>query len=149
MYTEWSNEKVYRAGTTIKKQNTSLRKKISKHKSSTAHLMNAQKIINECEKKIIDKDILTLSAINQENTARIFRTDYLIAKNQCLYTDLPKLINLQELNRIDMGRVLQCKMSCSNIIDHLALEMRKKITIDIIKSNRKICGLTDESLTLS
>ncbi|KAL4108076.1 hypothetical protein QTP88_018331 [Uroleucon formosanum] len=86
---------------------------------------------------------------DQENTARIFRTAYLIAKNQCPYTDMPKLTDLQELNGLDMGRILQTNVSCSNIIDHLALEMRRKIAMDIVKNNRKICILVDESTTLS
>lgn len=56
---------------------------------------------------------------DQENTARIFRTAYLIAKNQRPYTYMPKLKDLQELNGLDMGRILQANVSCSNIIDHL------------------------------
>jgi len=48
-----------------------------------------------------------------------------------------------------MGRVLQSNVSCSNIIDHIALEMRKKIVLDIIENNRKITILVYKSTTLS
>jgi len=145
---EWSNGEVYSSGSTLEKKKTNLRKKISKHKNSAAHL-NAQKVIFLSEKKVIDEHISMLMVTDQENTARIFRTAYLIAKNQRPYTDMPKLTDLQELNGLDMGRILQTNVSCSNIIDHLALEMRRKIAMDIVKNNRKICILVDESTTLS
>jgi len=59
-----------------------------------------------------------------------------------------KLTDLQELNGFDMGRILQTNVSCFNIIDNLALEMRRKIAMDIVKNNRKICILVDESTNI-
>ncbi|KAL5243637.1 hypothetical protein ACI65C_011047 [Semiaphis heraclei] len=145
---EWINGEVYPSGSSLEKKKTNLRKKIAKHKSSIAHL-NAQKIVTESEKNVMDEHIFKFKAAEHESTARIFRTAYSIAKYQRPYTDLPKMTDLQILNGLDMGRVLQSNVSCSNIIDHIALEMRKKIALDIIENNRKITILVDESTTLS
>lgn len=97
----------------------------------------------------MDEHIFKVNTAEHESTARIFRTAYSIAKYQRPYTDLPKMTDLQILNGLDMGRVLQRNVSCSNIIDHIALKMRKKIALDIIENNRKITILVDESTTLS
>lgn len=148
MSSEWINAEVYPSGSSLEKKKTNLRKKIAKHKSSIAHL-NAQKIVTESEKNVMDEHIFKIKAAEHESTARIFRTAYSIAKYQRPYTDLPKMTDLQILNGLDMGRVLQSNVSCSNIIDHIALEMRKKIALDIIENNRKITILVDESTTLS
>jgi hypothetical protein len=43
------------------------------------------------------------------------------------FTDLPVHAEVQELNGLDMGRVSHSKFSCTNIIDHIAQIMRKKI----------------------
>lgn len=48
-----------------------------------------------------------------------------------------------------MGNLLQSNASCSNIIDHMGLEMRTKIAMNIVKNNKKICILVDEFTTLS
>ncbi|XP_050058365.1 E3 SUMO-protein ligase KIAA1586-like [Aphis gossypii] len=103
---EWINAEVYPSGSSLEKKKTNLRKKIAKHKSSIAHL-NAQKIVTESEKNVMDEHIFKIKAAEHESTARIFRTAYSIAKYQRPYTDLPKMTDLQILNGLDMGRVLQ------------------------------------------
>jgi len=108
-----------------------------------------KKIVTESENNVMDEHIFKVKAAEHESTARIFRTAYSISKYQRLYTDLPKMTDLQILNGLDMERVLQSNVSFSNIIDHIALEMRKKIALDIIENNRKITILVDESTTLS
>ena len=69
---------------------------------------------------------MVLSDSNQ--TQKIFRTAYLISKNQCPFTDMPKLVDLQVINGVDLGRILQTNVSCIQIIDHIAFKMRKKIS---------------------
>jgi len=89
--------------------------------------------------------VLKTSYIGIENTKRIFRTAYSIAKNQRPYTDMPKLVDLQITNGLDMGRILQTNKACSNITDHITFEMRKKLCLDLRHNKRKICIIVDES----
>jgi len=62
---------------------------------------------------------------------------------------MPKLTDIQTKNSLDMGRILQSDKSYANIINHITLEMKKIMCNDIVKNNRKICIILDESTTLS
>jgi len=84
-----------------------------------------------------------------DQTQKIFRTAYLISKNQRPYTDIPKLVDLQVINGVDLGRILQTNVSCTQIIDHIAFEMRKKLAKCITENETKLCILVDASTTLS
>ncbi|KAF0751395.1 E3 SUMO-protein ligase KIAA1586-like isoform X4 [Aphis craccivora] len=77
------------------------------------------------------------------------KTAYTIAKNQRPYTDMQNLVDLQIINGLDIGRILQTNKACSNIIDHITFEMRKKLCLDLLHNKRKICIIVDESTTLS
>jgi hypothetical protein len=59
------------------------------------------------------------------------------------------LIDLQALSGVNMERVLQTNKSCANIVNHIANEMRIKMSKDIIENNRKLCIVIDESTTFS
>ncbi|XP_060867447.1 E3 SUMO-protein ligase KIAA1586-like [Metopolophium dirhodum] len=72
-----------------------------------------------------------------------------ISAENIINRNMPKLIDLQALNGVNMGRVLQTNKSCANIVDHISNEMRLKICNDIIENNRKLCIVVDESTTLS
>lgn len=135
---------MYAVGSDTNKMQANLRKKICKHKSSHSHL-NAQQIINKSKIEMLPNQIIKVSNLEHETTNKIFRTAYYIAKNQRPYTDLPKLVDLQSINDLQMGRVLQSDKSCSNIIEHISLEMRKKMCNNIIENQRKICIIVDES----
>lgn len=78
-----------------------------------------------------------------------FWTTYFIAKTQHPFLDVPKLIDLQVFNGVDMGRVLQTNKCCANIVYHIANEIRVKICNKIILNNRKWCIIVDESTTLN
>jgi hypothetical protein len=67
-----------------------------------------------------------------DTTCRIFRTPYQIAKLNRPTTDLAALTDLQELNGLAMGRILQSNHACTDICDHIADEMRKKLVKYII-----------------
>lgn len=95
------------------------------------------------------KQIIKLSDLNLKTTEYVFNTAYYIAKNQRPYSDLPKLIDLLSKNSLSMRRILQSDKSCSNIINYISLEIRKKICHDIIEHKRKVCVIVDESTTLS
>jgi len=103
---EWVNGEVYAVGSDTNKMQANLRKKICKHKSSHSHL-NAQQIINKSKIEMLPNQIIKVSNLEHETTNKIFRTAYYIAKNQRPYTDLPKLVDLQSINGLQMGRVLQ------------------------------------------
>lgn len=93
--------------------------------------------------------VLKTTKLQFETTEKIFRTAYSIAKNQRPYVDMPKLVGLQILNGISMGRVLQSDKSCAAIIDHIANEMKLKMCKDIIENDRKLCIIVEESTTFS
>jgi hypothetical protein len=82
-----------------------------------------------------------------ESTERIFCTAYKVAKMNRPVTDLPVDVEVQELNGLDMGRILHSKFSCTIIIDYVAQEMRKKIVQHLLYNN--ISVLVDESTTIS
>lgn len=145
---EWTKGEICAVGEDCKKQQSNLRKKISLHKNTVAHL-RTEEVIEKSKHDIIPEHIEKLSKIDTETTEKIFRTAYCIAKNQRPYSDLPKLIDLQIYNGLEMGRILQTDKSCSSIVDHIAIEMRKTICKDIIEFQRKICVIVDESTTLS
>ena len=145
---EWTQCNIAPSGDTIAKQQTSLRKKISKHKSSQPHI-TAESIIARSNQETFELQVLKTTKLQFETTKKIFCTAYFIAKNQRPYVDMPKLVDLQVLNGISMGKVLQTDKSCASIIDHIANEMRIKICNDIIENNRKLCIIVDESTTLS
>ncbi|CAI6365084.1 unnamed protein product [Macrosiphum euphorbiae] len=79
-----------------------LRKKICKHKNSQAHL-KAQQIIDKGSCEVLPGQFSKLSSLEHETTRKVFRTAYFIAKNQRPYTDLPKLVDLQTVNSLNMG----------------------------------------------
>ncbi|KAL4121579.1 hypothetical protein QTP88_014066 [Uroleucon formosanum] len=145
---EWTQCNIAPSGATIAKRKASLRKKISKHKSSQPHI-TAESIIAHSKQETFELQVLKTTKLQFKTTEKIFRTAYFIAKNQRPYIDLPKLVDLQVLNGTSMGRVLQSNKSCATIIDHIANEMKIKIWKYIMKINRKLCIIVDESTTLS
>jgi hypothetical protein len=92
----------------------------------------------------MDKQIIKNNKLEDESTEKIFRSAYFIAKNQRPFLDMPKLIDLQALNEMNLGRVLQTNKL---VVDHIANEMRIQISKDIIENNRKLCIVVDESTT--
>jgi len=68
-----------------------------------------------------------------------------VAKNNKPFTDFESLIDLQEGNSLDMGRVLHSKTVAVDIIDHVSSPMKKKLLTKIIESRSKINVLADES----
>jgi len=63
---------------------------------------------------------------------------------------MPELVDLQALNGAEMhGRVLQTDVSCAAVTVHIAAEMRRRLCEDIVKQEKKISILIDESTTVS
>ena len=145
---EWCDGNITAVGDDISKQQTSLRKKISKHKNTRVHL-KIEQMIDRSMLEVIPNHLQNLSTIDNALTEKIFRTAYFIAKNQRPYTDMPKLVDLHVNNGLEMGRILQTDKACSNIIDHISSEMRKKICKDIVDNGRKLCIIVYKSITIS
>lgn len=145
---EWINGEVSGTGDDIRKQQANLRKKICKHRNSKAHL-HCEQIVEKSTYDVMPIEVMKLSDINTKTTEYIFRTAYYIAKNQRPYSDMPKLIDLQMKNSLNMGRILQSDKSCTSIINHITFEMKKIICNDIIEHERKICIIVNESTTIS
>ena len=144
--TQWADGNVTFYGSTRTVQLLSLRKKICEHRNSKAH----QDAINILETAKKDVGLpLNLNAQSEQtafqSTARVFKTAYYVAKSSKPFTDFEKLINLQQANSIDMGRVLHSKTVAVDIIEHISSHMKKKILTKIIESRSKINVLADES----
>jgi hypothetical protein len=100
------------------------------------------------KKKSLETGIKKMNKDRFESNERIFRTAYKVAKMNRPFTDLPVDSEIQELNGLDMSRVLHSKFSCTNIIDHIAKEMRKKIVQHLL-DKKKISVLVEKSTTIS
>ena len=79
--------------------------------------------------------IAKLSLIEIDLTMKILRTAYYIAKNIIPYTDHPDLIELQTLNGNNLGIGLRSRFCATNLIGHIAHEMRYKICTHIKQIN--------------
>jgi hypothetical protein len=129
-------------------QQKQLRKKIYEHRDTKSH-KTAESILISKKKKPIENIIEENFSLTQEVTSRVFRTAYHIAKHNRPFTDHPKLIDLQTLNGIDMGRTLHSNVTCSEIMSHIAKLMKQKIVDSIIHNRTKISLLVDESTSIS
>ena len=82
-------------------------------------------------------------------TQKIFRTAYKVAKDNQSFHHFETEIDLQELNGVEMGRILHSTNACINIVNHTSEEMRKTVVKEIVQSNSKISLIIDESTTIN
>ena len=68
----------------------------------------------------------------KEVTANIFRTPYKVVKKNQAFYDFEAEIDVQELNGINMGRILHSTNACINIVNHIAVEMKSTVIKNII-----------------
>lgn len=148
MAIEWTNGSVCAYGDSREKQLLSLRKKIYEHRVSAAHT-SCEKILSCSKSKQFEECNAKLLKVQEETTCRVFRTVYNIAKKGRPFVDLGYDVDLQILNGVDMGRTLHSNVTCANIADHIAHEMRQKLVANVCKANHKFSILIDESTTLS
>lgn len=144
---EWCSFTVTFNGSTKSAQLTSLRKKIFKHKQSTSH-MTAETISAKAKSETIQKFCDKMNASHLECTIKVFRSAYYLAKNDRPYSDHFELLELQQLNGIDIGIGLHSRFSATEIINHVADEMKKRITQQILKITGKISIIIDECTSL-
>uniref|UniRef100_H3A966 HAT C-terminal dimerisation domain-containing protein n=1 Tax=Latimeria chalumnae TaxID=7897 RepID=H3A966_LATCH len=140
---EWIECKVSCFGDT-----DSMRKKIFDHKRSIVHKRSLE-ICAAAKKEQFEKAIANQESAYQENTCRVFRTVYTLAKLNRPFSDLPVVLDLQKANGLDVGRVLQSDHSCADIMCHIAKSMRRKLVESVISNDLKIGFMIDESTTTS
>lgn len=138
-------------GETKKGQQSSLRTKIREHRFSAAHTAAEKRLLakHSDSEPIIVAGLSNLSENEHLQTCKIFRTAYHIAKNDRPYTDHPDMVTLQQLNGIDMGRLLQSNVICCNIIEHISGSMRASLVNNMLSSQCHFAVLIDESTSLS
>uniref|UniRef100_A0A3B3C8Y0 DUF4371 domain-containing protein n=1 Tax=Oryzias melastigma TaxID=30732 RepID=A0A3B3C8Y0_ORYME len=144
----WVAGKICPSGHTRDVQLWSLRKKIHEHKNSAAH-KEVVKILETAKKDTLVNMNTKSQDFAFETTVRVFRTAYYVAKYNKPFTDFESLIDLQETNSINMGRVLHSKTVCVDIVDHEASQMKKEIMTKIIQNRSKITVLADESTNVA
>lgn len=145
---EWITISVVSYGSTKEKQQMSLRKKISEHKESNCH-KKAIEIIQNRHEGAIERSIGIQSKEQADTTCRIFRTVYKEIKLNRPFTDIESDIDLQVLNGLNMGRILQSNVACGNIARDIGAEMRKKLLAAALFNGQKLAVLVDESTTIS
>lgn len=146
--TEWRDCLITPYGRDKATQQRSLRKKIKEHKDSKAH-KKADEMSRLADRDAITTHVVAMHKNKAENTSRVFRTAYKIAKHGRPLSDMRVDVILQQLNGLDMGRVLHSNKTCAEIADYIAKEMRKAMVNDIVSNQRKMCVLIDESTTIS
>jgi hypothetical protein len=128
-------------------QLTSLRKKINKHFNSKAHSI-ATEIKYVQKKNAITDSCKQLIKQNKKKTESVFRTAYYLTKSNRPFTDYPNLIELQELNGVDCGKILHSRYNATEIVNCIADEMKSILLKEIISNESKIAVVIDESTTL-
>jgi hypothetical protein len=140
---EWANNEIIHFGITREQQLTSSRTRIFEHKECSGH-KTAMKTLEEAKKESLKVCQKSLSR-QKEITAKIFPTAYKVAKSNQSFSNFEMDIDLQELNGVDMGRILHSKNACINIIK----EMKNILVRKIISFKSKISLIIDEATTLS
>jgi hypothetical protein len=128
---EWANNEITHFGVTLEQQLTSLRTKIFKHKESSGHKADMD-IMEESKKETLKKVSLKSLSRQKEVTAKILRTAYKVAKSNQSFNNFEMEIDLQELNGVDMGRILHSTNACINIINIISKEMKNILGRKII-----------------
>jgi len=71
-----------------------------------------------------------------------------MAKCSQPFTEHETLTDLQQLTGIDLGVILHSRYTATNIVNHIAGEMRKKVVNNTVSCSAKLSVLIDESTTL-
>lgn len=82
-------------------------------------------------------------------TYKIFPTAFNIVEENQLFNSTELEIDLQECSRYGYTGILYSTNACSNVIDHIATEMRKKLVSKIKKPESKLFTLIDKLTMIS
>ena len=123
---EWSTHNIRCSESSNKETKpSSLRIKIMKHGDSRAYFLCSE-IVKELNAKKLESKLSEVHARTDIETESIFRTVYEIAKCYRPYSDLPRLVELQILNGLNSGTILHSRFSATEIVNHIASDMKKK-----------------------
>jgi len=145
---EWSHCEIVPYGPSRAAQQTSLRKKMHDHRVSVAH-KTAVNIMQTRDEEQLKAAVAQQMQHQHDETCRVFRTAYYIALGDRPYTDHPDLVELQELNGVDLGRVLHSNVICTDIINHTSSEMRCAVIKSMMSTNAPCAVLINESTSLA
>lgn len=144
----WINCQIRPYGNVHSQQLTAIRKKIYEQRDSASH-----KKAEEIQERASVDTLKTVLVENQREqvdvTCRVFRTVYYIASNNRPYVDHPGLVDLQSLNGANLGRMLHSNNAATDIADHIAVEMRRKLLQVVRDAKLPFSVLIDESTSLS
>lgn len=139
----------------LAKRRKKLQDKIGMHGQRASHL-RCEEINLARKKELIEtgvKNTAKLWALQHKSkidlTAKIFRTAYLCCKENLSFVTHTDLIELQELNGIDCGKMLYSNHAATNITSFLAAEMKKKLVEYMISSGTLFSVMLDESTSVS
>lgn len=103
-----------------------LKEKIYKHRDSKAHAAAAD-ILDIRQQNVLKGILIDADTRNLEETCRVFRTAYAVAKMDLAFTAHRGLLELQEANGLDIGKVHRSDHSCSKITNHIANQIENNI----------------------
>lgn len=132
IFNEWKLYEVAFYGSDKSAQLTSPRKKILKHKQSSAHLTaekNRLKAKNETIESVCD----SMNASHFCSTTNVFRSAYYIANSDRSYSDHFSILELQKLNGVSSGVGLHSRYSAVEIIEHVSRDMKDRIIKRILE----------------
>ncbi|XP_060767543.1 E3 SUMO-protein ligase KIAA1586-like [Neoarius graeffei] len=109
----------------------------------------AANILEKAKEDMLTNVILNNEADHVQTTSRIFRTAYKEAKRHRPAYGFENEIDCQEMNGLNMGRILHSNVACSNIQQHIATEMKHKLLERIVTCAPKIGLMLDEATGLN
>ena len=121
-----------------------LKEKIYQHLSPGAHNM-ADETLKMKEKHTLQNCVQDANSHLFAETVRVFRTAYAAGKMNMPFTCQKTLIQLQEINGLDMGRVHRSDHSCAAILKHIATGMKKNLCAGIKGLSPHVALMLDES----
>lgn len=145
---EWVLCTILSSASDIKKKQRALRKKVFEHARTKAHLA-AEDILKKAKADTLTQVIVNSQSEQIATTARVFRTAYKEAKRNRPAHGFEHEIDCQELNGVDMGRILHSNVACGNIQKHISTEMKRKLFERIVQCEPKLSLMLDEATSLN
>jgi len=135
---EWSCGLIQPYGETRAKLVLSLRKKIYEHRDSASHKA-AESVQKTASSETLKTVVTEQQTEHVESTCKVFRTVYYLAQNNRPFLDHQGLVQLQILNGAQLGRMLHSNVVATDIADHIANEMRRRLLREVV--DKKNCRL--------
>lgn len=148
MAKQWVTGTVNSTAPDMKKRERAMRKKMVEHEDTKAHKA-ACEIVEKAKENTLEKVVVNAQAQQISTTANVFRTAYKEAKRHRPAYGFEHEIDCQQLNGVDMGRILHSNVACYNIQVHISSEMKKNTFATITQCEPKICLMLDEATGLN